>query len=311
MHPRRDADIEGDKIMPNRFAGLMVHSVLAIAMLGCSSASEDRETGVREDSLGRALSPLSREIVAANSEESVGVRLLARLEVQESELVEFYELGPGLVIVSGAGAPTKANPVLANFRRQRGTYEELWVALTNNAEMPEELAAALDRSPVSVDVPDQASPGLTEPARHAAADDASEHSRTLSDGTGELRQAHLTADHCDSAYYTEGWGACEGDWVRCWDHVTGYGSAWHNDARYWDTNVCPYLGNVLLEIDGDESSVPQGQWTVLQNTNRWAYYNDWQCDRFPWGNDCPYIKSMVHDAQGDGYQYRFLVELDP
>ena len=46
---------------------------------------------------------------------------------------------------------------------------------------------------------------------------------------------------------------------------------------------------------------------MLENTSRRNTFSDWDCDTNPF-DDCPYIKSEVLNAAGDGYQFRYHVD---
>jgi hypothetical protein len=74
--------------------------------LGCDPGeSQDPPTPADEavlDSLGKPVGAISRAIIQSNPRAESS--LLARVEVQPNELLEFYEPKPGALIVSGARA---------------------------------------------------------------------------------------------------------------------------------------------------------------------------------------------------------------
>ena len=83
----------------------------------------------------------------------------------------------------------------------------------------------------------------------------------------------------------------------------------HGDAGTLLSNVCPYRGQVTFKVEADESWIQKGSWTVAEDTYRWQYTEDDGCDVNPF-NDCPWIRTSVVGASGDGYNYRFLAR-DP
>ncbi len=150
-------------------------SVLGLAAVGCGSGGEpSTEDGVLRDSLGRELSTISAEIVRANLDAEVDATLLARLEVQPDELVEFHELEPGIVAISGAGRPSSA-PVGEAMTDAEPSTRAVWAALSGNAAMPVLLAEAVERAEAAASNPspatDEAEPAPA-PATSAPVQDA-------------------------------------------------------------------------------------------------------------------------------------------
>jgi hypothetical protein len=262
------------------------------------------------DSLGRQLSAISAEIVRANLDAEVDATLLARLEVQPDELVEFHELEPGIVTISGSGRPSSA-PVGEAMTDSQPTTRAVWAALSGNAEMPRLLAEAVERAEAAVSNPspaaDDAEPAL-EPATSAPAQDARAAHLPIEGA------AHLSSAWCDDEYYSavdNAWalildnpqerilGACLSTNVypdvECFDHVTG---DWTASARgsFQKANVCPYRGNLTwtLRVKGKERLKK----TVLENTVHWNQVKDW--------GSTSTMTVILSNAAGDGYQFRFF-----
>lgn len=291
--------------------------IAGIFMAGCSvetgSTPEVEQQANLQDSLGRTLSPISAQIVTENAAQDIAMNLVARLEVQPNELVEFYEPSPGQIMVMGAGAPTAA-PIGEQTADESADAGTIWSALTADAPMPEALVAALERADArqltSHNTPRQR-PLVTNQSEFSKDPNAPKpHAADLNEA------AHLTSDWCDSTYYStnvSGYGGILGscptwDFNVCWNHVTGNGWASHTDANLQRANVCPYRGTVTFAVSADESWVAQGSWTVGQNSYRWNRNFDSGCDEFPYFNDCPTIRVDILNAAGDGYQFRYQVD---
>jgi hypothetical protein len=296
--------------------GIAIVSLLAAA--GCSVETDAPGTEQQEqlrDSLGRELSAVSAQIVMENHDAEIAMNLVARIEVQPNELVEFYEPSPGVIMVMGAGAPAAA-PIGEQSADDAIDAAALWGTLTRDAAMPERLANAVARAD-AMQLTSRATntrPRATVAEQGSFNKDPNAPKAHAVDGLGEA--AHLTADWCDSSYYSTnvaGYGGVLGscptwDFNVCWNHVTGDGWASHGDANLQRANVCPYRGSVTFKVTADESWVAQGSWTVGQNSYRWNRNFDSGCDEFPFFNDCPSIRVDILNASGDGYQFRYQVD---
>jgi hypothetical protein len=288
-------------------------AVVCLAAMGCSDdAGVDAAggDGVPRDSLGRELSTISSAIVRANSDAEVDATLLARLQVQADELVEFHELEPGIVSISGSGRPNAA-PVGEAMTEAQPTTRAVWAALSGNAEMPQLLAEAVERAELAMLHPrpaaDEADTVAEAPAS-APVQDAREAHLPIEPG------AHLSSAWCDDEYYSavdNAWalilnnpqekilGACLSSNVypdvECFDHVTG---DWTASARghFQKANVCPYRGNLTwtLRVKGKERLKK----TVLENTVHWNQVKDW--------GSTSTMTVILGNAAGDGYQFRFF-----
>jgi hypothetical protein len=293
------------------------HYLVATALLvvGCGEAPVDNapggDTEVLTDSLGRELGPISAEIVRANRATETDMTLLARVEVQPNELIEFYEPHPGLIMTMGAGAPSA--PVIGErMKEEHPDATTLWAAVTRNAPMPNRLSDAIERSKTRL--PARRPEGSIKAPQALAPVPAPDplYRPELAGAVDPV--AHLTSAWCDSTYYTHvdpGYagsplGTCfNWSFNVCKDHRTNNTYAYHSDAYIFMGNVCPYRGNVTYKVTADESWISQGSYTVLENTYRWKTFSDGACrGTF---NDCPYIRTDILNADGDGYQWRFHV----
>ena len=302
-------------------------------VVGCSAEVTSND-GEPTDSVGTVVSPLSASIILQNRAIEHDLNLLARIEVQPDELLEFYEPHPGVIWISTAGAPESPRFVGKDLdaaeEHELSKPEALWKAATDRA-MPASLAGGIARANerLARGVAEQAAKGRN-PALGSAAEVRPKSASTpsapqtaegfdgalLNDSSSGVSGGSGSGNWCDSNWWTAssgGYGAlsfCPDDggyWTTCWDHVTGPGSAWHSEVYFLRTNVCPYSGNVTFKVSADESFVKQGSWTVSENTFRGVHAADRNCDMFPFTDDCVYVKSEVTNASGDAYNYRFVV----
>jgi hypothetical protein len=287
----------------------------ALLVVGCGEAPVDSapggDTEVLTDSLGRELGPISAEIVRANRGAEADMTLVARLEVQPNELIEFYEPQPGLIMTMGAGAPSA--PVIGErMQAEHPNAAALWAALTKNAPMPNRLSDAVERSKTRL--PALRPEGPIKPVETISEMPAEDPLYRPEHAGAVDPVAHLTSAWCDSTYYTHvdpayasvPLGACPSwSYNVCKDHRTGNAGASHSDAYIFMGNVCPYRGNVTYKITADESWISQGSFTVLQNTYRGKTFSDGGCRSL--FNDCPSIRTEILNAENDGYQWRFHV----
>lgn len=240
------------------------------------------------DSLDQPLGPITREIVADNLELEEQLNLLARVEIQADELLEIYEPQPGLILVVGAGAPTR--PPKVDSRALQGlSVGEIWTSLTNDAPMPPALEQALLRTPdVAVDF---GSPAPTTQLDVAPAPSAS-------------------GGWCDTGFFSSGWSACETalsepDMQVCLDN-------WFNGAfaqvgeGYWTTStVCPGQGSVLMSLR--TNGVLRGSWSVAQDTYRNVQVRDSDC---LWLYECPTVRVDITQATDDRFHFRFVSDIE-
>jgi hypothetical protein len=267
------------------------------------------------DSLGRPLGPISSDIVAANASLSQKLHLLARIEVQPNEMLEFYEPLPGSILVSGAGAP-KGGSRLTN--RPDATVEQWWRAAAGGTKMPAALTEAVARAKRAALL---SSGGATT----AGTERGVEGSATASDDE-RLRVPQrpepispAAVGFCDDPYgyyMTPSYRNCprsasvttcqEGWWNGIFTGV--YGPTYSVRSQ-----VCPTNGNVVLRLEAWEKprscppwplrctqtgGLPIGTWdqSVLANTIRW----------WTWENidSRPMVQSQV--VQASGVRFHFV-----
>jgi hypothetical protein len=268
-----------------------------------------RVDGVERDSLGRALGSYSASIVKMNLAAERDLHLLARVEVRPDEIIEWYELGPGLILVSGAGMPVgDAHP-----EPEEGEDDPaaVWAAATNDAPMPRALRDALAREPERTEGRERTDDADPETEAHAPARDQGAAPAAADEHENVYK--HLNLGWCDSAYYTEsvsGYGTLAPCMTvyndrECWDHVTGFYAASNDDCLDHRSNVCPYRGNIRMTIEADEGWITTGAYVVPEQSYRWKKFRDSYCQHNIF-DDCPYVRIKVDQADGDGYQYRFL-----
>ena len=93
------------------------------------------------DSLGKRLGWITAEIVRENQEADKELNLLARVEVQPNEIVEFYEPEPGSIMISGAGAPNSPSPLGERML----SPAQAWRLAAPGLDMPAALRDAIER----------------------------------------------------------------------------------------------------------------------------------------------------------------------
>jgi hypothetical protein len=249
------------------------------------------------DALGTRLAPLSAQIVTANAEVEQTLQLLARVEVQANEVLEFYDAGPGLLVITAAGAPAGPSRVLAADLAALQPAE-VWHLVAPATPMPDALRQALARlQPSGATAPQSPPP---DPARERAGPHAL-HTAGLA--SQDQDPSALTVGWCDTSYLDD--ALCEGDFTVCLDNWWNGAYAYHHEAAQAVTHVCPAQGSVVFKVQTDVGK--GGIWTVPQNTYRYWYISIPDCDTiFNW-TDCPYVRADVTQASGDRFHFRFLV----
>lgn len=262
------------------------------------------------DSIGRSLGAGSAAIVTGNDGSELSGHLVARVEVQANEMLEFYEPAPGVLLVSGAGAPKNSSllqDVPADWTPE--TLDAYWGALAGSAPVPAELRAAVARAADFVpELAERLLRSTGEVAPEAAAEEASNDAPGL-----EPKAYQAGGGWCESNYYTDvinGYGShdplghCSSNPSMnvCWDHVTGVGAAWHGNSFVMQTNVCPVRGTVTLNLtwSGQTSS-----FSVPQHTYRWGKFTGGALCGVT--DSCGYTESRVINATGDDYHFRYHV----
>jgi hypothetical protein len=285
---------------------------------GCSvemvepSLAEARSSLLEVDTLGRELGPITSSIVTNNREAETSARLLARLEVQRNEILEFYEPLSGHVVLSLAGAPAEPS-LYAGANLNKSSHRELWSEASNGSPVPPNLEEAFKREEARVEAARGGSAIVPLNARKARRDPMIQRSAS---GSSEERQGpHALAQsaqapsftlYCDSTYFSEGWGDCPSYDVQvCIDnHWNGAWAAYH-DAAIGYTNVCAATGPVLLRVQSDEGFGVV--WSVNQDSGRQYGWDDNWCSVDPF-DDCPWVRSDVEQATGDRFHFRYLTQ---
>ena len=259
-------------------------------------ASESQEV-VMHDSLGTELAPISAAAVSSNAAADRDLNLLARIEVQPNELLEIYEPSPGLLLLSGVGAPD-SKALLTPRAIESMSVEEIWQLGAGSADMPRELRAAIARANTRAEAAGRVMPEGIEPS-YATPFGASAPPVQVA---ADLPPVFPSAGWCDTEYYYQGYGDCPNgyDFSVCWDSVGGNGGWASADyVSHVYTNVCAAAGQVMLYVSSAHGG--GGYWTVDQDTTRWWSQSYWGC-----GNDCLRVRADVLDAGPDRFHFRFL-----
>lgn len=289
----------------------LLFALLLAPLTGACFDPEDTqrdERSTEQDSLARPLGALARQIVADNLDADDELHLLARVEVQPDELLEVYEPRPGLLVLSGAGAPT-GGPRVTPEAVHGKTLDEVWSELTQDAPMPPALAEAAQRLDGLV----FASSGEAD-ERTAAAGAGAWGPRPHADAPSVLlapSRPQAATGYCDGQWYTDGYGDCtfgfqfEDDFTVCIDDWWNGAWAAVNDGYYTWSDVCAAQGSVAMRLRADEGV--GGFWSVAQNTHRYTSVLDSGCGSF---NDCPWVRVDIEQASGDRFHFRFLSDLE-
>jgi hypothetical protein len=293
-------------------------------LVGCEAATTDEPNEPIFDSTGRQLASITAAIARSNAETDFAYGLVARVEVQPNEIVEFYEPAPGIIVLSGAGAPDGrlvADMGIVPDTGEAGRLDlrRLWGKVSGGLVMPTRLEAAIGRSEGRTsqrpqgrtDNDDLQSPAASDHVHPEETPPASDVAvaRSAIHGTGWCNTTYETYDAVTSS--GSRWnnvGDCSDPFVtsateqHCWNHQTGTVYAQNPSIYHMKSNVCPYVGEVFFKLESDEVST--GSWTVAQNTLRWSMRSDSGCGFL--FDECPWVKTSVSQASGDLFNYRFF-----
>jgi hypothetical protein len=303
-------------------------SIVTLSTLGiaCDQAPPATAPGTAEgaeevlrDSLGKQVGDLSRAIILRNPQAEPF--LVARVEVQPNELLEYYEPRPGALVISGAGAPG-APPMLNAAEIRSADPRLLWQRMAKGRPMPAALETAIARQGrLRLEQSDSGlAPGwgggnAQEPVaaeRKPGPKAEAASSLQLPDSAARALEVHAQSGWCDSGYYSQGYGAaCPSvqwaTWYHCKDNWWNGIWAQHNDAATNATNVCPATGPVTLVMNNSDWNINPWYYDVPQNTVRWWNYSRANTCMALW-DDCPTIRADVTGASGDRFHFRFQVE---
>jgi hypothetical protein len=240
------------------------------------------------------MGPITARIAAQSEDTANRLHLLARVEVQPNELLEFYEPSPGSILVSGAGAPASGRLFTSD---SGGSVEALWKKAARGAAMPRGLTDALARAGKT------AGSSLAEPT--AAPIDLS--TNLAPPPPSAVPERVEAVGYCDSPEFRN-----SGDALCPWRNSFGYMckdnwmdgiSSQSTGARAMRSQVCPATGSVSLRLVAlDSRGLSNGQWIqpVPANTFRAFTWNN-----IPTANK--YLNSFVEDAIGVRFEYIFAV----
>jgi hypothetical protein len=308
------------------FAGLAarrgVWGVAAVLLQAGCDAAPPAQPGApatpaaMTDSLGTPLGPITSEIVARNAGLSQQLHLLARVEVQPNEMLEFYEPMPGSILVSGAGAPAGGS-LLAS--RPDASVEQWWRDAAGANRMPAALTEAVARARLAAPL----SPGRgAPPAANQGGGAEGAVPGNLEGGRPPVpprrEPFHAAVGYCDDpgGYFANGASLCPRSAARtlCRNgHGNGIFTGQDAPTYAVRSNVCPTNGSVVLRLEAwerpsscplplipctDTSGVTIGTWDqyVPANTLRW-----WTWENIP---NRPIVRSQV--VQASGVRFHFV-----
>jgi hypothetical protein len=290
------------------------------------------------DSVGNPLGPISSMLAKKNAEMNGNLKLLARVEVQPNEMVEFYEgQQPGTMVVTGAGAPEGG---LAIGEEMAGSvsYRTLWQKAAHGKPMPAALEKALGSladelpRPLPTEAPTtaqnrterhasgKAELGATEGASSASLANVpvdngpqvlyGDQDKTGTGGTGAAgwcqNQYFSTAasqtarvyGYCDRAA-TDGYACRDNWWNGFWANTIG-------TVHVISNNVCPINGWVVLYNSTPGFYPTPISFWVAPNTVRWIFRANIQPWCVPFCNDNYFTGRMeVQQATNVSFNVRW------
>src|SRR2546423_15624256 len=123
----------------------VVATGLCLSSVACTPPPDGQPDRTLTDSLGNPLHAITSKMVMGNLSASRKLNLLARVEAQPDEMIEFYEPKPGAIMLIGGGAPSK--PLIFTRQAVRGKdVEALWTMATKGAPAPRLLLDAIARA---------------------------------------------------------------------------------------------------------------------------------------------------------------------
>jgi hypothetical protein len=233
------------------------------------------------------------QIQAANPSVDQEQGLVDRLVVDNgNQMVEFFQPGPGQLIVSTSGRPTD-KPVLSQAQAQTMKPSEIYAMLAPDKAIPAAIADAPSPAEAAEteETDAQKSPGqggvnalATSPQGSPSPDKA--RARTPGESLNEFSsiQSGLTSGYCGTQWFSDfngyGCGNTSGaDYSWCLTDWYGGASYWVNNGWASYYNLCPEYGSATLYVHGTKG---QSSWNVPQNTYRWF-------TRANWGYACGFL----------------------
>jgi hypothetical protein len=175
--------------------------------------------------------------------------LLARLQRDNGNVVEFYEFQPGDVVITEAGRPPNPPAQIQGL-----DPVEAYRALAGKQDVPSSLVAAQQRMELA---------RASAPAVPLQAQGPVPEMTTQTQTPGGVLAA--AAGPCDAAWFTQNFCFSGYSWSMCLTNWWGGAWAQINGADYHYSAVCPFYGSVVMNIQN------QGIWAVPQGTYRWAW----------------------------------------
>jgi hypothetical protein len=316
--------------------------LLALSMtitLACDPASPDDNNGQSAsgpqeqrvtDSLGTMMGAATSQLVLGNQRNTAGLNLLARIEVQPNEMVEFYEPAPGSILVRGGGSPSN-KPLLS--RRAMDALpdaEAVWhraaelarahnPALAGKLAMPRALNEAFAHARVARAQQAAATP-VAAPPPSAARLNASAVPALVSGALGPVSDtySHSTwggsnPGFCTNGYFNDDFPQ---DWNNCRTDTTnrlckigwanGIVSPIASRAHVTYVNVCPTDGNVVLHSNYILDNGSQGDtfYNAFRDNVVWERYERYDsCVLFFCSSRWFVEQSFVEQASGVHFQF--------
>ncbi|MFP2925740.1 hypothetical protein ACLESO_11080 [Pyxidicoccus sp. 3LG] len=225
--------------------------------------------GVMMMVLGTGCGMEGTETQPENAQPSTTV--LARVERDNGNVVEFLEMEDGEVMVMEAGVyPNPPAPI------DGIGPAEAWSKLTGRGDYPTALGIAQQRFEMMRTASPRDAEGAPERGVTIARDGATE---------GTTRAAAYGP--CDITWFQDNFCNAAYDWKMCLTHWSGGAWAGRSGVDYHKTAVCPTSGNVTLNIKNQ----------VIRNVGAGGYLWYWRS-----GSNFEY-RADVDDASGDTFHF--------
>jgi hypothetical protein len=292
--------------------GLLLVSLGVLVIGGCGDVErapggrEPEAPGVMVDSMGGPMGPITSRIARLNAAGDSARSLVARIEVQPDEMLEFYEPSPGVMVLSGAGAPTGSTLFTPGALQGRSAVE-VWRRVATGLvqarrfetppPMPQPLAEAFARLRPQAARPSSAHPGPAHPVT-----DSSVAQTTRALNMGEAGWCDNNYFHEQSGVWNLSWDACPDSWWPKVCHDNWWNGSWDILQPTVDSfiDVCPAKGDVSLVIDTNKhytNGRTWGPYYVPQDTVRWWWWSN---------DDDGWVSMAVNQATDNRFHYRFL-----
>jgi hypothetical protein len=235
----------------------------------------------------------AEEGAAMNRKADEDLHLIARIQLDESQVAEFYEPEPGSMLFSVAGHPPpgKAPPRREDFKGL--SPAQVFRKIAPGQPVPD---AILKSKAGTLEIePSDAGSGTSSGDPPPAAPGVNPTSGGLDLGQS---QSALTTGYCSSQFYSD-FPCPSGGYPWCLHNWWGGAYANGTNVVYTYANLCPQINSASLHIS--TSSGHGGVWSVAQDNYRWwSLFAGQSCNPF-----CGYNRYNVWTSVGNASSTMF------